>query len=69
MLLLSQEPMENGCSAGTGTEIHGKSRAATGKREKIFWTQPGENYMKKQAKEAESPINSAFADALKNLKL
>lgn len=27
------------------------------------------NYMKKQAKEAESPINSAFADALKNLKL
>lgn len=27
------------------------------------------NYMKKQAKEAELPINSAFADALKNLKL
>ena len=27
------------------------------------------NYMKKQAKEAESPINSAFADALKYLKL
>lgn len=27
------------------------------------------NYMKKQTKEAESPINSAFADALKNLKL
>ena len=27
------------------------------------------NYMKKQAKEAEAPINNAFADALKNLKL
>ena len=28
-----------------------------------------QNYMKKQQKEAEAPINNAFADALKNIKL
>lgn len=28
-----------------------------------------QNYMKKQQKEAEVPINNAFADALKNIKL
>ena len=27
------------------------------------------NYMKKQAKEANEPINTAFADAFKNIKL
>ena len=27
------------------------------------------NYMRKQAKEASEPVNNAFADALKNIKL